>query len=141
MSKPSSYTVKGGAAEIPGAPSTRQLRVAEEIRRTLAELFTRTDFRDPDLHDVQVTVTEVRVSPDLKHATVFVARLGRNDVSALLPALKRVAPWLRTQLAHALRLRGIPDLHFQPDESLENAMEVDTLLRSPEVSRDLGAED
>ncbi|QDH15461.1 30S ribosome-binding factor RbfA [Oecophyllibacter saccharovorans] len=142
MSKPSDFSSHRESGPT-GAPSTRQLRIGEEIRRSLAELFSRTEFRDPELHDVQLTVTEVRVSPDLKHATVFVSRLGlgSSDVTPLLPALKRVAPWLRTQLAHKLRLRSVPDLHFQSDESLDHAMEVDTLLRSPEVSRDLGSAD
>ncbi|ATU73903.1 ribosome-binding factor A [Komagataeibacter rhaeticus] len=131
----------GPAGKLAGhsasGPSQRQLRVAEEVRRVLAEIFARTEFRDPDLADVRITVTEVRISPDLKHATVFVARLGRSDVAELLPALKRVTPFLRTRLSHALRLRGVPDLHFQPDTALDYAMEVDTMLRQPEVQRDL----
>lgn len=100
-------------------------------------MFARIEFRDPELADVRITVTEVRISPDLKHATVFVARLGRSDVAELLPALKRVTPFLRTRLSHALRLRGVPDLHFQPDTALDYAMEVDNMLRQPEVKRDL----
>ncbi|GBR19726.1 30S ribosome-binding factor RbfA [Komagataeibacter nataicola] len=135
----------GPAGKLAGhsasGPSQRQLRVAEEVRRVLAEIFARTEFRDPDLADVRITVTEVRISPDLKHATVFVARLGRSDVAELLPALKRVTPFLRTRLSHALRLRGVPDLHFQPDTALDYAMEVDTMLRQPEVQRDLKDED
>ncbi|RFD21048.1 30S ribosome-binding factor RbfA [Komagataeibacter melaceti] len=131
----------GPAGKLAGhsasGPSQRQLRVAEEVRRVLAEIFARTEFRDPDLADVRITVTEVRISPDLKHATVFVARLGRSDVAELLPALKRVTPFLRTRLSHALRLRGVPDLHFQPDTALDYAMEVDNMLRQPEVRRDL----
>ncbi|MCE2575824.1 30S ribosome-binding factor RbfA [Komagataeibacter sp. FNDCR2] len=131
----------GPAGKLAGhgasGPSQRQLRVAEEVRRTLAEMFARIEFRDPELADVRITVTEVRISPDLKHATVFVARLGRSDVAELLPALKRVTPFLRTRLSHALRLRGVPDLHFQPDTALDYAMEVDNMLRQPEVKRDL----
>lgn len=119
-------------------PSQRQLRVAEEIRHILAGVFLRGEFRDPDLAGVQVTVTEVRVSPDLKHATAFVARLGRSDIAEKLPALRRAAPFLRGQLAHALTLRSVPELHFQADTSLDAAMHIDELLRSPEVARDLG---
>lgn len=125
----------------PLGPSQRQLRVGEEVRRVLAELFGRTTFRDPDLADATVTVTEVRLSPDFKHATVFVARLGRSDIDALLPALKRVAPWLRTQMSHKLRLRAAPELHFQPDTTLDVAMHMDSLLKSPDVQRDLTAKD
>ncbi|MBO1361372.1 30S ribosome-binding factor RbfA [Acetobacter sacchari] len=132
---------KGPAGRLVGlsssGPSQRQLRVSEEVRRVLAELFARTTFRDPELEGVMITVTEVRISPDLKHATAFVARLGRTDVEAVLPALKRVAPYLRTQLSHTLRLRMAPEIHFQPDTALDYAMEVDALLRRPEVKRDL----
>lgn len=106
----------------------------------LADLFTRVEFRDPELAGVQITVTEVRISPDLRHATAFIARLGRSDVDALIPALKRASPFLRSQLSHAVRLRGVPDLHFQPDTALDYAMEIDTLLRRPDVAKDLGAE-
>ena len=89
----------------------------------LAGLFERRDFRDPELAEAQITVTEVRIGPDLKHAIAFVSRLGRPDVDALLPALKRAAPYLRGQVAHALRLRFAPDLSFQPDHALDYAIE------------------
>lgn len=118
-------------------PSQRQLRVAEEIRHVLAGLFERRDFRDPELADAVVTVTEVRTSPDLKHAVVFVSRLGRSDVEALLPALKRASVYLRGQVAHALRLKFAPQLSFQPDNALEYAMKIDQLMHRPEVARDL----
>jgi ribosome-binding factor A len=122
-------------------PTQRQLRVAEEIRHVLAGLFERRDFRDPELADAQVTVTEVRIGPDLKHAVAFVARFGRSDVEALLPALKRAAPYLRGQVAHALRLKYAPDLTFQPDAALEYATRIDRLLHQPEVARDLEGRD
>ena len=132
----------GSGLRKPAAgPSQRQLRVAEEIRHVLAGLFERRDFRDPELADAQITVTEVRVGPDLKHATVFVSRLGRSDLDALLPALKRATPFLRGQVAHALRLRFAPDLTFQPDTALEYATKIDRLLHAPEVARDLGGPD
>jgi ribosome-binding factor A len=118
-------------------PSQRQLRVAEEIRHVLAGLFERRDFRDPELAEAAITVTEVRVSPDLKHAIVFFSRLGRADVDALLPALKRAAPYLRGQVAHALRLKFAPDLTFQPDRALDYAAKIDRLLHQPDVARDL----
>ena len=120
-----------------GAPTQRQLRVAEEIRHLLAEIFTRAEFRDPDLASSHVTVAEVRVGPDLKRATVFVSLLGRGDVSSLLPALKRAAPYLRAQLAKQLKLRVVPDLAFQPDASIEEASRLNEILQSPRVARDL----
>jgi ribosome-binding factor A len=122
------------------APTQRQLRVAEEIRHVLSAVFSRHEIRDPALADETITVTEVRVSPDLKAATAFVARLGRSDADALLPALKRAAPFLRTQLAHAMRLRVAPTISFQPDTSLDYAMKIDQLLHRPDVARDLDQE-
>jgi len=119
------------------APTQRQLRVAEEIRHVLAGIFGRHEFRDPNLAAAEITVSEVRLGPDLKHATVFVSRLGRTDIAALLPALRRAAPYLRTRIAHELRLRFAPDLHFQPDEALDEATRINRLLHSPEVARDL----
>ncbi len=125
------------SARVGTGPTQRQLRVAEEIRHVLASLFARAEFRDPELAAATVTVTEVRISPDLKHATAFVTRLGRSDIDALLPALRRAAPYLRTQVGHALRLRVAPDLHFEPDATLDYADRIDRLLHRPEVARDL----
>ena len=78
------------------------------------------------------------MTPDLKRAIVYVARLGRTDIDALLPALKRAAPYLRTQVAHGVRLRVAPELTFQPDHALDYASKIDQLLHRPEVARDLG---
>ncbi|ABI63289.1 30S ribosome-binding factor RbfA [Granulibacter bethesdensis] len=127
-----------GPAGIPkGAPSQRQLRVAEEIRHVLAGVFARQEFRDPELATTTFTINEVRISPDLKHATVFISRLGSSEIEPLLPNLKRVATYLRGEVAKVMRLRYAPELHFQPDSALEYAMHVDSLLRRPEVKRDL----
>lgn len=120
------------------APSQRQLRVAEEIRHLLSGVFQRGEIRDPELADVNITVTEVRIGPDLKRATAFVTWLGRSDIESKLPALRRAAPFLRAQLAKQLRLRVAPDLSFQADTSIDYAMHMDELLRAPEVVRDLG---
>ena len=119
------------------APSQRQLRVAEEIRHALAAVLARGDVRDPELAAARVTVTEVRASPDLKHMTVFVSRLGQTADKELLEALKRSQPYLRTQVAKAVRLRAAPELHFQADTALDHAMRIDALMRRPEVARDL----
>lgn len=120
-------------------PSQRQLRVAEEVRHALSAVFVRAEFRDPDLHGVHVTVTEVRASPDLKHMTAFVSALGRDLTAAELAALKRVSPFLRREVAHAVRLKFAPDLHFQPDTALGYAMHIDQVMRRPEVQRDLAS--
>jgi len=125
---------KGGEAL---GPSQRQLRVAEEIRHALAAVFAREEFRDPDLYDLHVTVTEVRASPDLKHMTAFVSGLGRDLTEAQFAGLRRVTPFLRKQVAHVVRLKYAPDLHFQPDTALDYAMKIDAVLKRPEVQRDL----
>jgi ribosome-binding factor A len=127
----------GGGAESAAGPSQRQLRVAEEVRHALAALFERRDFRDPDLANAHVTVTEVRASPDLKHMTAFVSGLGKDLPPEQFAALRRAAPFLRGQVAKAVRLKFAPDLHFQPDTALDYAMQIDRALRQPEVARDL----
>jgi ribosome-binding factor A len=129
-----------GPAHAAG-PTQRQLRVAEEIRHVLAGIFMRREFRDPELAEADITVSEVRISPDLKHATAFVSRLGRTDVDTLLPALQRAAPWLRSSVAHALPLRYAPELSFQPDRALDYAMKINRLMQRPDVARDLKSED
>jgi ribosome-binding factor A len=121
----------------PEGPSQRQLRVAEEIRHALAAVFAREEFRDPDLYDVRVTVTEVRASPDLKHMTAFVAALGRDLTKDELAALKRVSPFLRREVAKSVRLKFAPDLHFQPDTALGYAQHINDVMHRPEVQRDL----
>ena len=103
----------------------------------LAGVFERRDFRDPELAAAQITVTEVRIGPDLKRAIAFVARLGREDIDALLPVLNRAAPFLRSQVAHALPLKFAPELSFQADHALDYATKIDRLLHRPEVARDL----
>jgi ribosome-binding factor A len=121
----------------PEGPSQRQLRVAEEIRHALSAVFAREEFRDPDLHDLRVTVTEVRASPDLKHMTAFVTALGKDLTKDQLAALKRVSPFLRREVAKAIRLRYAPDLHFQPDTALGYAQHINDVMHRPEVQRDL----
>ena len=127
-----------GADAAAAGPSQRQLRVAEEVRHALSAVFTRAEFRDPELAGLHVTVTEVRASPDLKHMTAFVSGLGKDLPEAQFRALRRAAPFLRTQVARAVRLKYAPDLHFQPDTALDYAMQIDRVLRQPEVARDLG---
>jgi ribosome-binding factor A len=128
---------KGGARSGAG-PTQRQLRVAEGIRHALAEIFLRTEFHDKDLANVHLTISEVRMSPDLKHAAVFITRLGNQDVTPLLPALKRVTPFLRAQIAPKLGLRVTPDLRFLRDAALDEATRINKLLKAAEVARDLG---
>jgi ribosome-binding factor A len=113
------------------------LRVAEEVRHALSAVLARGDFRDPDLAGAHITVTEVRASPDLRHMTAFVSGLGREVPAAQFAALQRAAPYLRREVAHAVRLKFAPDIHFQPDTALDYAMQIDRALKQPEVARDL----
>jgi ribosome-binding factor A len=126
-------------------PSQRQLRVGEEIRHELAELLRRGDFRDPELTQLNVTITEVRISPDLRNATAFVTPLGGGGAEQAVRALKRAAPFLRGQVARAMKLRFAPNLFFQADTSFDYASHINQLLHDPEVQRDLqrvnGADD
>lgn len=119
-------------------PSQRQLRVAEEVRHALSAVLGRGDVRDPELADARLTVTEVRASPDLRHMTCFVSRLGQAADKVLLELLRRNQPELRRATARAVRLKFAPELHFEADISLDYAMKIDALLRRPEVARDLG---
>ncbi len=120
-----------------GAPSQRQLRVGEALRHALAEILTRADMRDPALAGVQVTVTEVRVSPDLRAATAFVLPFGGGDAAALAKALNHAAGYFRHELAGAVDLRVAPTIRFEEDRSFGESARVEELLRSPAVARDL----
>lgn len=135
MKQKSSRPDPSGAGK---GPSQRQLRVGEEIRHLLADVLLRTEFHDPVLAKVDLTISEVRMSPDLKHALVFATVLGQKDIRPLLPALKRASPFLRAQIAPRLGLRVAPELKFVADEALDEATRINRLLHSPEVIRDLG---
>lgn len=118
-------------------PSQRQLRVGEELRHAIAHVIERGDIRDPDIAGRSITITEVRASPNLSHATVFVTPLGGGEVKPILAGLKRVKPYLRREIARAVTLRVVPDLSFQEDTSFAAANRIESLLHSPEVLRDI----
>jgi ribosome-binding factor A len=115
----------------------RQLRVGEEVRHALAWILERGDIRDPVLAAIPITVTEVRISPDLRQATVFVMPLGGRDEMAVMAALARAKGFFRRQIAHSVHLKFVPDLTFRIDRSFEQADRIARVLREPEVSRDL----
>jgi ribosome-binding factor A len=125
------------ATKHDSGPSQRQLRVGEEMRHVLASIFQRGELRDPALHDVALTVTEVRVSPDLKRATAFVMPLGGSNTEKVMEGLKRGAPHLRQRVAHEVKLRVAPEITFAIDESFDEASRIDALLRREDVVRDL----
>jgi ribosome-binding factor A len=119
-------------------PSQRQLRVGEMLRHALAGILTRSDIADPELEGRYITVTEVKLSPDLRHATVFARPFGTDENGpALIKALNRHQRYLRGELGQRIDLKFTPDLTFRLDESFDEAERIDALLRSPTVSRDL----
>ena len=122
----------------PKAPGQRQLRIGEEIRHVLASILERETFRDPGLADVIVTVTEVRPSPDLRHARVYIVPLGGGDPKPILEGLRRVKPFLRREMAGRLTMKFIPDLIFSAETTFDEAERISRLLHKPEVARDLG---
>lgn len=119
-------------------PSQRQLRAGELVRHALAEILREEDF--PDLA-VSVTVTEVRMSPDLRHATCFVQPLGGEHAPEVVAALNRHAKYLRGRLGRLIDLKFTPDLRFLHDESFDEAARMDRLFSSPVVQRDLAHRD
>ena len=120
-------------------PSQRQLRVGEELRHALSRILQRGELRDPALQDVAVTVTEVRMSPDLKNATAYVMPLGGRHAAEVIAGLTRSAGFLRGQLARDVPLRFSPGLAFALDNSFDHASRINELLHRPEVERDLGS--
>ena len=117
--------------------SQRQLRVGEELRHLLATLLERGEMRDPDLRGASITVTAVDVSPDLRSATAFIVPLGGQDEPRLLAAMRRAAPWFRAQVGEGAGLRYAPEIRFEIDRSFDEADRIGTLLRRPDVARDL----
>src|ERR1051326_5461512 len=118
-------------------PSQRQLRVGEELRHRLPELLRPGELRDPALHDANITVTEVRLSPDLRNATAFVMPLGGANAEEILAGLRRSAPFLKSRLARLIELRHMPNLTFAFDCAFDSAARISALLARPEVERDL----
>ena len=118
-------------------PSQRQLRVGEELRHLLAELLRPGELRDPALREANVTVTEVRLSPDLRNATAFVMPLGGEKADEIMAGLRRSAPFLKARLARMVELRHVPNIAFAFDNAFDSAARISALLASPAVERDL----
>jgi ribosome-binding factor A len=120
-----------------GEPSQRMLRVAELIRHSMAELLTRGAINDPVLDGHVVTVPRVKMSPDLKLASVYVMPLGGKDVSDVIAALDRHKKYLRTEIAHRINLKFAPEIRFKIDDTFANVAKIDALLNSDKVKQDL----
>src|SRR3954447_26815186 len=122
-------------------PSQRQLRVGEVLRHALSDILRENEIRDPDLTGVSVTVTEVKPSPDMRHATVFVEPLGGRNAEIIIPALNRHRGFLRGELGRLIALKFTPELRFVEDKSFAEAERIEKILHSERVARDLKAGD
>ena len=119
------------------SPSQRSLRVGELMRHALAEMLVRGDIHDDVIASHVITISEVRMSPDLKLATIYVMPLGGEDLGPVLDALANNRRFIRGELARAVNLKFAPDIRFRADESFEEASRIDRLLDSPKVRQDV----
>jgi len=118
-------------------PSQRQLRVGELVRHKIAEMLARGDIHDDVLASHVITITEVRMSPDLRLATAYVMPLGGKDTEIVLEALTRNQKFIRGEVSHAVDLRVAPEVRFRADETFEEVSRIDRLLHSEKVRRDV----
>jgi ribosome-binding factor A len=128
---------RGHSREPAKGPSQRALRAGELVRHALAEILARGEVHDPVIEAHLITVPEVRMSPDLRLATVYIMPLGGQDAAAVLAALDRNKRYLRGEVAHRVNLKFAPDIRFLMDERFQEAERIERLLRSPQVRRDL----
>jgi len=126
--------------QTPGG-AQRQLRVGELVRHALADMLARGDVHDPVLESHMITIPEVRMTADLRLATIYVMPLGGRDAREVMAAFERNKKFLRAEIAHRINLKFAPDIRFRIDERFAEAERIDKLLHSPEVARDLKKED
>jgi ribosome-binding factor A len=124
-----------------GSASQRQLRVGELVRHALADMLSRGEVHDPVLEGHMITVPEVRMTADLRLATIYVMPLGGRDQNEVLAALERNKRFLRGEIAHRVNLKFAPDIRFRIDERFDEAERIEKLLRTPAVQRDLNKPD
>jgi ribosome-binding factor A len=130
----------GHHQSAPG-PSQRQLRVGEAVRHALAELLARGEVRDPVIESHVISVPEVRMSADLRLATIYVVPLAGHDATPVLQALRRNSRYLRGAVARRVNLKFAPEIRFHIDDRFDEAERIERLLRSPRVRRDLEEDD
>ena len=130
-----------GRNDGPLGPSQRQLRVGEMLRHALADILRQNEIRDPDLDGVSVTITQVKPSPDMRYATVYCEPLGGQHAGEVIAALNRHKGFLRGEMGHRIAMKFTPDLRFVEDQSFAEAQKIETILKSPEVQRDLHTDD
>jgi ribosome-binding factor A len=127
--------------DTPESKSVRSLRVGEQVRHALSDLLARGDVHDETLASHLVTITEVRMSPDLRHATVFAKPLLGADEEKVLKAMRTHTAYLQREVARRVNLKYAAKLKFLGDESFDEGSHIDTLLRDPHVAQDLGGGD
>jgi ribosome-binding factor A len=127
--------------QAPGGGSQRQLRVGELVRHALAELLMRGEVHDPVIEGHLITVPEVRMTADLRLATIYVMPMGGRDADAVVAAFERNKKFLRAEIAQRINLKFAPDIRFRVDDRFAEAERIDKLLHSPEVARDLKKDD
>jgi ribosome-binding factor A len=127
--------------ETPEGKSVRLLRVGEQVRHALSDVLMRGDVHDETLTNHMVSVTEVRMSPDLRYATAYVKPLLGTDEAVVLKALRTNTAYLQSEVARRVNTRYAAKLKFLPDESFDEGSHIDALLRRPDVARDLGEDD
>ena len=125
----------------PTGPSQRQLRAGELVRHALVDIFREEQINDPDLAGVSVTVTEVRMNPDLRHAMVFVEPLGGEKADEVVKALNKHSKFVRGHLGRLIDMRFTPDIHFRHDESFTEAARMKALFDDPRVRQDLTSDE
>lgn len=134
-----------GRSQAPQGPSQRQLRAGELVRHALVEILREEEIHDEDLKGISITITEVRTSPDLRHAHIFVEPLGAGlaqlgvapHVGPAIEALNRHAKYIRGILGRRIEMKFTPDLKFLHDESFNEASRIDALFMRPDIARDL----
>jgi ribosome-binding factor A len=126
--------------ETPEGRSVRLLRIGEQVRHVLSDLLQRGDVHDETLQNHLVSVTEVRMSPDLRHATVFVKPLLGQDEEDVLKALRQNTAYLQREVARRVRMKYAAKLKFLADESFDESSHIESLLRSEKVAQDLKSE-
>ena len=125
----------------PEGRSVRVLRVGEQIRHILSELLTRGDVHDETLASANIAITEVRMSPDLRHATVFVKPLLGNEEAAVIKAMRTNTAYFQREVAARTKMKYAAKLKFVPDDSFDEASHIESLLSNPKVARDLAEGD
>ena len=128
-------------AATPETRSVRLLKVGEQVRHVISELLIRQEVHDEVLASNAISITEVRMSPDLRHASVFVKPLLGSDEAVVLKALRSNTAYFQKEVAGKLKLRFAAKLKFLPDESFDEAARIESLLRHPKVARDLGEDE